>query len=131
MKTGFELLREATRIYIERKTRWNQVFAKTSRPSDEQALTEKNVLDEIGQYRRHQALRETPAATFGSRFARRVGHRADRIPAGTVARPTCPLSSETSYETSVGWNSEPQDQGKANRRTAGPGKSGRSNRKRN
>jgi len=52
LKTGFELLREAARIYIERKTRWNQVFAKTSRPFDEQSLTEKNVLDEIGQYRR-------------------------------------------------------------------------------
>jgi hypothetical protein len=48
LKTGFELLREATRIYIERKTGWKQIFAKTSRPSDEQALIEKNVFDEIG-----------------------------------------------------------------------------------
>jgi len=54
LKTGFELLREAARIYIERKERWNQIFAETSRPSDEQALTEKDVLDEIGQYRREK-----------------------------------------------------------------------------
>jgi hypothetical protein len=54
LKTGFELLREAARIYIERKERWNQIFAETSRPSDEQALTEKDVLYEIGQYRREK-----------------------------------------------------------------------------
>ena len=46
-----ELLREAARIYIERKTRWNQIFAKTSIQSGDQALTEKDVLDEIRQYR--------------------------------------------------------------------------------
>jgi CopG family transcriptional regulator/antitoxin EndoAI len=49
-----ELLREAARIYIERKTRWNQIFAKTSIQSGEQALTEKDVLDEIRQYRREK-----------------------------------------------------------------------------
>ena len=49
-----ELLREAARIYIERKKRWNQIFANTSIPSAEQALTEKDVLDEIGQYRREK-----------------------------------------------------------------------------
>jgi len=49
-----ELLREAARIYIERKTRWNQIFAKTSTQSGEQALTEKDVLDEIRQYRREK-----------------------------------------------------------------------------
>jgi CopG family transcriptional regulator/antitoxin EndoAI len=47
-----ELLREAARIYIERSTRWNQIFATTSIQSGEQALTEKDVLDEISQYRR-------------------------------------------------------------------------------
>jgi CopG family transcriptional regulator/antitoxin EndoAI len=47
-----ELLREAARIYIERSTRWNQIFAATSIQSGEQALTEKDVLDEISQYRR-------------------------------------------------------------------------------
>jgi CopG family transcriptional regulator/antitoxin EndoAI len=46
-----ELLREAARIYIERSTRWNQIFAATSIQSGEQALTEKDVLDEISQYR--------------------------------------------------------------------------------
>ena len=46
-----ELLREAARIYIERKERWNQIFTKTSMQSGEKALTEKDVLDEITLYR--------------------------------------------------------------------------------
>ena len=46
-----ELLREAARIYIERKERWNRIFSETSIKSGEQALTEKDVLDEISQYR--------------------------------------------------------------------------------
>ena len=46
-----ELLREAARIYIERKERWNQIFAKISIQSGEQALTERDVLDEISRYR--------------------------------------------------------------------------------
>ena len=46
-----ELLREAARIYIERKERWNRIFSETLIKSGEQALTEKDVLDEISQYR--------------------------------------------------------------------------------
>jgi CopG family transcriptional regulator/antitoxin EndoAI len=46
-----ELLREAARIYIERKERWNNIFAKTSIQSGKQALTEKDVLEEISRYR--------------------------------------------------------------------------------
>jgi metal-responsive CopG/Arc/MetJ family transcriptional regulator len=46
-----ELLREAARIYIERKERWNQIFDRTSMQSGKQALTERDVLDEISQYR--------------------------------------------------------------------------------
>ena len=46
-----ELLREAARIYIERKERWNQIFTKASIQSGEKALTEKDVLDEITLYR--------------------------------------------------------------------------------
>jgi metal-responsive CopG/Arc/MetJ family transcriptional regulator len=46
-----ELLREAARIYIERKERWNQIFDRTSMQSGKQALTEGDVLDEISQYR--------------------------------------------------------------------------------
>ena len=46
-----ELLREAARIYIERKERWNQIFAKISIQSGEQALTERDVLGEISRYR--------------------------------------------------------------------------------
>ena len=39
-----ELLREAARIYIERKERWNQIFSEASITSGELALTEKDVL---------------------------------------------------------------------------------------
>jgi CopG family transcriptional regulator/antitoxin EndoAI len=46
-----ELLREAARTYIERKERWNQIFDRTSMQSGKQALTERDVLDEISQYR--------------------------------------------------------------------------------
>jgi CopG family transcriptional regulator / antitoxin EndoAI len=46
-----ELLREAARIYIERKERWNNIFAKISIQSGEQALTENDVLEEISRYR--------------------------------------------------------------------------------
>lgn len=46
-----ELLREAARIYIERKERWNKIFDETSIQSDEQSLTEKDVLEEISRYR--------------------------------------------------------------------------------
>ena len=46
-----ELLREAARIYIERKERWNRIFTETPIKSGEAALTEKDVLDEISQYR--------------------------------------------------------------------------------
>jgi metal-responsive CopG/Arc/MetJ family transcriptional regulator len=49
-----ELLREAARIYIERKERWNQIFSEASITSGELALTEKDVLDEISQYRREK-----------------------------------------------------------------------------
>ena len=45
------ILREAARIYIERKERWNNIFAKTSIQSGEQALTEKDVQEEISRYR--------------------------------------------------------------------------------
>jgi CopG family transcriptional regulator/antitoxin EndoAI len=46
-----ELLREAARTYVERKERWNQIFDRTSMQSGKQALTERDVLDEISQYR--------------------------------------------------------------------------------
>ena len=46
-----ELLREAARIYIERKQRWDKIFVKTSIQLGKQALTEKDVLDEISYYR--------------------------------------------------------------------------------
>ena len=49
-----ELLREAARIYIERKERWNQIFSEASITSGQLALAEKDGLDEISQYRREK-----------------------------------------------------------------------------
>ncbi len=46
-----ELLREAVRIYIERKERWSQIFDSSETRTKGSNLTEKDVLDEISQYR--------------------------------------------------------------------------------
>lgn len=46
-----ELLREAARIYIERKERWSQIFTISATRTEGLNLTEKDVLDEISQYR--------------------------------------------------------------------------------
>ena len=46
-----ELLREAARIYIERKERWSQIFTSSATRTKGLNLTEKDVLDEISQYR--------------------------------------------------------------------------------
>ncbi len=46
-----ELLREAVRIYIERKERWSHIFVSSATRTKGLNLTEKDVLDEISQYR--------------------------------------------------------------------------------
>ena len=49
-----ELLREAARLYIERQERWSRIFATTTSRAEELKLSEKDILDEIAQYRREK-----------------------------------------------------------------------------
>ncbi len=52
-----ELLREAARIYIERKERWSQIFTSSTTHTQGLNLTEKDVLDEINRYRKEKKNR--------------------------------------------------------------------------
>jgi len=47
-----ELIREAARIYIERKKRWKDIFAFGEKQVRRLRLTESDVESEIGSYRR-------------------------------------------------------------------------------
>ena len=47
-----ELIREAARIYIERKKRWKDIFAFGEKQVKRLRLTERDVESEIGLYRR-------------------------------------------------------------------------------
>ena len=47
-----ELLREAARLYIDRKKRWNQVFALGGAGAKQQRLVEKDVDAEIQAHRK-------------------------------------------------------------------------------
>ena len=47
-----ELIREAARIYIERKKRWKDIFAFGEKQVKRLRLTESDVESEIGLYRR-------------------------------------------------------------------------------
>lgn len=47
-----ELIREAARIYIERKKRWKDIFAFGEKQIRRLRLTERDVASEIGVYRR-------------------------------------------------------------------------------
>jgi len=47
-----ELIREAARIYIERKKRWKDIFAFGEKQARRLRLTESDVESEIGSYRR-------------------------------------------------------------------------------
>jgi predicted transcriptional regulator len=47
-----ELIREAARIYIERKKRWKDIFAFGEKQVRRLRLTERDVASEIGVYRR-------------------------------------------------------------------------------
>jgi len=49
-----ELLREAARLYIERQERWSKIFTTTTSRAEELKLSEKDVSDEIAQYRREK-----------------------------------------------------------------------------
>lgn len=46
-----ELLREAARLYIERKEKWNNIFSSFDKISRSSKLTDDDVLNEIKEYR--------------------------------------------------------------------------------
>lgn len=46
-----ELIREAARMYIERKEKWNQIFAYGETRANEENLKEEDILHEIKQNR--------------------------------------------------------------------------------
>ena len=54
-----ELVREAARMYIERKTRWKQVFAYGKTQVQQLGLQEKDVAVEIRAYRKKQGSQKT------------------------------------------------------------------------
>jgi len=47
-----ELIREAARIYIERKKKWKTIFNYGTELAKKQGLSEKDVLNEISKYRK-------------------------------------------------------------------------------
>jgi metal-responsive CopG/Arc/MetJ family transcriptional regulator len=53
-----ELVREAARMYIERKKRWKEVFAYGQMQAQRVGLQEKDVAGEIRSYRKKQGLRK-------------------------------------------------------------------------
>jgi CopG family transcriptional regulator / antitoxin EndoAI len=54
-----ELVREAARIYIDRKKRWREVFAYGKRQARQLGLQEKDVPNEIRAYRKKQGVQKT------------------------------------------------------------------------
>ena len=54
-----ELVREAARMYIERKKRWKEVFAYGKMQVQRLGLQEKDVAGEIRAYRKKQGLQKT------------------------------------------------------------------------
>lgn len=53
-RTRAELLREAVRMYLERKRRWDQIFAYGRSKVVENNLTEADVAQEISSYRKQR-----------------------------------------------------------------------------
>ena len=51
-RTRSELIREAARLYIERKSRWLDIFDYARKHMAEKNLDEKDVLSEIKKYRK-------------------------------------------------------------------------------
>lgn len=47
-----ELIREAARTYIEKKTRWQAIFDFTSKAIDQSSISEKDVFNEIKSVRK-------------------------------------------------------------------------------
>lgn len=47
-----ELIREAARSYIDRKYRWNQIFKFSEKQAEKMNISEKDVAEEINEYRK-------------------------------------------------------------------------------
>ena len=54
-RTRSELIREAARIYIERKKKWESIFAYGESISSKYKFTEKDIDDEIKKYRKEKS----------------------------------------------------------------------------
>jgi len=53
-RTRSELIREAARLYLERKKRWESIFNFGNTQIDRLGLTENDIADEIKNYRSHK-----------------------------------------------------------------------------
>jgi len=49
-----ELIREAARMYIERKNRWDKIFSYGEEKAAESELTEEDILNEVKEVRREK-----------------------------------------------------------------------------
>ena len=54
-RTRSELLREAARMYIERKRRWDKIFAYSKSKVTENKLSEGDIEQEINAYRKQRS----------------------------------------------------------------------------
>lgn len=54
-RTRSELLREAARMYIERRRRWSRIFSCGRILTERKRLKEADILNEIAAYRREKA----------------------------------------------------------------------------
>jgi CopG family transcriptional regulator / antitoxin EndoAI len=52
-----ELVREAARLYIERRARWDKIFTSGQNLAEQKGLTEADVANEIAAHRRAKAAR--------------------------------------------------------------------------
>jgi metal-responsive CopG/Arc/MetJ family transcriptional regulator len=59
-RTRSELIREAARIYIEKKKKWESIFAYGESISSKYKITEKDVNEEIQKYREEKVYENSP-----------------------------------------------------------------------
>jgi len=57
-RTRSELIREAARLYIERKNRWEKIFAFGGRQAERLELREEDIVAEIRKYRAKKEARK-------------------------------------------------------------------------
>jgi metal-responsive CopG/Arc/MetJ family transcriptional regulator len=50
-----ELIREAARSYIERKNRWDQIYAYSEKQARKKQVSDKDIANEIAKYRTEKA----------------------------------------------------------------------------